>query len=103
MKADSPRLTHQSLMVLRVFMEDPKQKLSGAQLMKRVEVKSGTIYPILSRFEAASLLKSDWEGIDPVAEGRPRRRLYQITPQGQNAAQKAFQELGNFGALKWVS
>ena len=46
----------------------------------------GTLYKALSRMENQGLLTSHWE--DPVnagAGGRPRRRLYQVTPAGQNA------------------
>ena len=46
----------------------------------------GTLYKALSRMEAQGLLSSRWE--DPVnaaASGRPRRRLYQVTPAGQDA------------------
>jgi len=46
----------------------------------------GTLYKALDRLEAAGLLKSRWE--DPLiaaSENRPRRRLYEITPQGQAA------------------
>ena len=46
----------------------------------------GTLYKALSRMENQGLLTSRWE--DPVnaaASGRPRRRLYQVTPSGQDA------------------
>jgi PadR family transcriptional regulator, regulatory protein PadR len=46
----------------------------------------GTLYKALSRMEAAGLLTSAWE--DPnlaAAEGRPRRRLYQVTGAGERA------------------
>ena len=46
----------------------------------------GTLYKALSRMEAQGLLSSRWE--DPVnaaISGRPRRRLYQVTPAGQDA------------------
>ena len=46
----------------------------------------GTLYKALSRMETQGLLSSRWE--DPVnaaKSGRPRRRLYQVTPTGQTA------------------
>lgn len=40
----------------------------------------GTLYKALGRMEAAGLLTSDWEDADiAAAEGRPRRRCYQVT------------------------
>ena len=46
----------------------------------------GTLYKALGRMEDMGLLTSDWE--DPelaVAEGRPRRRLYQVSGEGERA------------------
>jgi len=40
----------------------------------------GTLYKALGRLEAAGMLTSNWEDADEAAaEGRPRRRLYQVT------------------------
>jgi hypothetical protein len=46
----------------------------------------GTLYRALSRMEKAGWLTSEWE--DPSAceaEGRPRRRLYEVTAAGRAA------------------
>ena len=46
----------------------------------------GTLYKALGRMEAAGLLESRWEEADlALIEGRPRRRLYRITGQGERA------------------
>ena len=46
----------------------------------------GTLYKALARMEAAELLGSRWEDADlALAEGRPRRRLYQVTGIGERA------------------
>lgn len=46
----------------------------------------GTLYKALGRLEAAGLLSSDWEDADAAAEqGRPRRRLYEVTGATQVA------------------
>jgi PadR family transcriptional regulator, regulatory protein PadR len=48
----------------------------------------GTLYKALSRLEEFGLLSSRWE--DPAAaEGRPRRRLYELTAQGARVAEQA--------------
>jgi PadR family transcriptional regulator PadR len=47
----------------------------------------GTLYKALARLERAGMLTSSWE--DPglaEAQSRPRRRLYQVTPLGEQAA-----------------
>ena len=54
----------------------------GAKLL----TAHGTLYKALSRMETAGLLASNWE--DPnaaAADGRPRRRLYEITAAGRTA------------------
>jgi len=48
----------------------------------------GTLYKALSRLEDFGLLTSRWEDAAAV-EGRPRRRLYEITSQGAQVAQRA--------------
>ena len=48
----------------------------------------GTLYKALSRLEEFGLLSSRWEAA-AVAEGRPRRRLYELTGQGARVAEQA--------------
>ena len=50
----------------------------------------GTLYKALGRMEAAGLLESHWEDPDiAVGVGRPRRRLYHLTPLGATALTRA--------------
>ena len=77
-----PRLTHQSHKVLSAFVNNPTGDLAGADLLHTTGLAPGTLYPILFRFEEAGWLQSRWERIDPSRAGRPRRRLYRITPGG---------------------
>lgn len=87
------RLTHQTLKVLRAFVNQPTRALAGSDIMKEKRIWSGTLYPILSRLEAAGWLESEWESVDPSKEGRPRKKLYRITAVGQQKALEAFREL----------
>ena len=48
----------------------------------------GTLYKALSRLEEFGLLTSRWEDA-AVAEGRPRRRLYELTREGARVAEQA--------------
>jgi PadR family transcriptional regulator, regulatory protein PadR len=48
----------------------------------------GTLYKALSRLEEFGLLTSRWENA-AAAEGRPRRRLYELTGQGARVAERA--------------
>lgn len=88
-----PRLTHQSLMVLQVLMEDLREPLSGADIRRRTQLFSGTLYPIMLRFEDAGIVSSRWEDGDPHQLGRPRKRLYRITGEGAKIANDAFKSL----------
>jgi PadR family transcriptional regulator PadR len=47
----------------------------------------GTLYKALGRLEEFGLLSSRWEDAD-AAEGRPRRRLYELTGHGARVAAK---------------
>lgn len=48
----------------------------------------GTLYKALSRLEEFGMLTSRWEDA-AAAEGRPRRRLYELTGQGADVAERA--------------
>jgi DNA-binding MarR family transcriptional regulator len=91
------RLSHQGLRVLRAFLEafneDVRAEMAGAELMRLARVSSGTLYPILLRFEKAGLLESRWEDEAPESLGRPRRRFYRMTQAGAQVAHEALGEL----------
>jgi PadR family transcriptional regulator, regulatory protein PadR len=94
MAKKDPRLSHQTLKVLSVFMERSQDRLAGSDILKRTGMLSGTVYPILMRLERARWLESEWEQLEPAEIGRPRKRLYRISSQGYNAANAALAELG---------
>lgn len=50
----------------------------------------GTLYKALDRLERQGFLRSRWEDAEvALSEGRPRRRLYQVTPAGEVAMSEA--------------
>jgi DNA-binding PadR family transcriptional regulator len=62
--------------------------VEGAKLL----TAHGTLYKALGRMEKAGLLASEWEDPDAAAdEGRPRRRLYEITAAGRVALARVAQ------------
>ena len=91
------RLSHQGLRILRAFLdalnEDVRAEMAGAELMRLARVSSGTLYPILLRFEKLGLLESRWEEETPESLGRPRRRFYRMTRAGAQVAHEALAEL----------
>jgi len=84
----------QTLQVLETFLENPAAQLCGADVQKRCRLASGTLYPILLRLESAGWFVSRWEAIDPASAGRPRRRLYRLTPGGLARASEVFASFG---------
>jgi len=99
-----PRLSHQTLRVLRVFLEKPLEGFAGSDIWKETKILSGTLYPILRRLEDAGWLQSWWEEVEPSDTGRPRRRLYRLTGIGYSKAREALSDLGVFaGRLGWKS
>ena len=97
---EAPRLTSQSLKVLKMFVDAPSQTYSGAEIMKATGLSSGTLYPILFRFEDYGFLKSKWEKGRAQMLGRPRRKLYSVTAPGLTVARSALTELGVPGLLR---
>jgi len=90
MASDSgPRMTLPTQLVLRAMLIEPDQEMYGLQIGQAAELPSGTIHPILARLEACGWLVSRWEEVDPVREGRPRRRYYRLSPDGAEHARNA--------------
>ena len=86
--AGEPRMTTAVARVLAAMLADPAVPRYGLDLMQDTGLASGTLYPILLRLERAGWVASQWEEIDPVAEGRPSRRYYHLTPEGTAGARR---------------
>jgi PadR family transcriptional regulator, regulatory protein PadR len=85
-----PRMTLQTQLVLRALLEEPTRERYGLELCEVVGLPSGTVYPILSRLKQAGWVDSAWEdAARHVAERRPRRRYYKLTPDGAEQARYA--------------
>jgi PadR family transcriptional regulator PadR len=64
------------------IMSDPSGRHWGYELTRRSGVRSGVLYPILSRILAQGWLTDGWE--DPgTTGGRPPRRYYELTDAGK--------------------
>jgi PadR family transcriptional regulator PadR len=87
------RLSVPVVRVLAVFLENPGTPRYGFDLMGATNLPSGTIYPILARFERAGWMASATENVDPRTEGRPVRRYFTLTEEGTQAAQRWLGEL----------
>jgi PadR family transcriptional regulator, regulatory protein PadR len=89
---DPPRLTLNVLRILRVLLENPTVARHGLEIGLAAGLRGGSLYPVLSKLEDAKLVTSVWEDVDPSEVGRPRRRLYQLNPDGVIYARQALVE-----------
>src|SRR5512141_636652 len=70
----------QAISVLRALAADPARWRYGYDLATEVDLKSGSLYPILVRLADRGLLETSWE---PSAGSRPPRHLYRLTGAGR--------------------
>ncbi len=90
------RLSGPTLKLLKLMLDEPTKRRSGAEISREAGIGSGTLYPLLVRLERAGWLRSEWEQVDPREVGRPRRRFYWLSVAG---AVKAREALGGFQIL----
>jgi SNF2 family DNA or RNA helicase/DNA-binding PadR family transcriptional regulator len=82
-------MTLPTQLALRALLAEPTQEMYGLQICEAAGLPSGTIHPILARFEGLGWLESRWEDISPNEKGRPRRRYYRLTEDGAEEARVA--------------
>ena len=70
----------QTVKVLRALAADPSRWRYGYDLVTDVQLKSGSLYPILVRLADRGLLETSWE---QGASSRPPRHLYRLTGAGR--------------------
>lgn len=85
----APRMTIPTQLVLRTLLDDPERELYGIEIGQGAGLPSGTVHPILARFEGVGWVESRWEDIDPSDAGRPARRYYRLTSSGAEQARDA--------------
>jgi DNA-binding PadR family transcriptional regulator len=62
----------------------------GLEICRGTQLGSGTVYPILTKFERLGLVRTYWEDNAPGDRG-PRRRMYELTAEGASEAARAAQ------------
>ena len=91
--ATGPRLTPQTIAVLRVLLETPSAAHYGLEIARQAGLKTGTVHPILARLQQAGWIDAFWEApTDHEDTGRPRRRYYRFTSDGAETARHAIAE-----------
>ncbi len=79
--------------VAAALMADPDAQHHGYPLGKAAGVRSGVLYPLLTRLLVEGWLADGWESAELAqAEKRPPRRYYTITPAGKAAMTELLKE-----------
>ena len=74
------KLSHTAAMILQAISAGD---VYGFGIMERTGLPSGTVYPAMRRLERDELIRSSWEKQSIAdAEGRPPRKYYKVTAQG---------------------
>ncbi|MGH3405187.1 MAG: PadR family transcriptional regulator [Streptosporangiaceae bacterium] len=82
------RITDATLDVLEVLLHE-SEDLYGLKIAKAAGRPTGSVFPILAKLEDCGWVTSEWEDGDPAARG-PRRRFYQLSPDGLVQARQLF-------------
>ena len=78
--ARTRRPSEQTVAVLQALAEQPTTWRYGYELCQELDLKPGTMYPILIRLADRGLLETSWE--TDVPPGRPPRHLYRLSGDG---------------------
>lgn len=80
------RRTEALVKVVEALLADPDTPHYGYSLGKRAGVRSGVLYPTLTRLLGDGWLADGWEDASVTrSESRPPRRYYTVTPAGRAA------------------
>lgn len=75
----------------------------ATQVRSRSLTAYGTLYRALDRLAGMGLVEAEWEDPQVAAdEGRPRRRLYRITPNGEAAVREAVRAQDTVATLSFA-
>ena len=91
------RLTYPTALALAAISEGYRY---GFDIMDVTGLPDGTVYPILRRLESRGQLVGRWEDEqDAFREGRPARRYYELTADGESALSEALSRFPRLRSL----
>ncbi len=79
-------LSANAALILSAFLADSGRDRYGYELMQATGIKSGSLYPVLGRFEELGWIKGRIEESDGH---RPARRVYAFEPSARDEAEQA--------------
>lgn len=101
MSPERDDLGYNAVLILSAFAAGARY---GLEAIERTGLSSGTVYPALRRLEAAGLLAAEWEDEGEAHDdGRPARRYYRMTGEGETALAEARERIhARQRALGWA-
>lgn len=75
-----PGSSRPTQLVLAAFAANPQAWRHGYDLCREIDIKSGTLYPMLIRLADQGLLDAEWRASEKP--GRPPRHAYRLTAKG---------------------
>ena len=78
------RPSAQTTAVVLALAEEPAAWRYGYELCQQLDIKPGSLYPILIRLTDRGMLETTWD--TEVPAGRPPRHLYRLTGSGSQMA-----------------
>ena len=79
-------LSPKAALILSAFLNRPGQRQYGYELMLETGIKSGSLYPILGRFEQLGWIVGE---LEESTGGRPPRRVYDFRAECHGEARAA--------------
>ncbi|HET9255493.1 MAG TPA: PadR family transcriptional regulator [Pseudonocardiaceae bacterium] len=98
------RKTHALVQVAMALLDEPASRHWGYELSKRSGVRSGVLYPMLTRMLTERWLTDGWEDPTTIQDKRPPRRYYELTSKGQQELGAVLQQArhdARFANLRW--
>ena len=98
------RRTHALIQVAMALLGDPSAKHWGYELSKTAGIRSGVMYPVLTRMLNEGWLADGWEDAAATGGKRPPRRYYELTDEGRLALGGVLQQArteARFAGLHW--
>ena len=98
------RKTRSLVQVALALLNDPTGRHWGYDLSKRSGVRSGVLYPMLTRMLNEHWLIDGWEDPNTIREKRPPRRYYELTDKGRRELGAVLQQArsdARFAGLAW--
>lgn len=92
----SPRpIGYATIAVLQALVDGHRY---GFDIIDHTGLPSGTVYPSLATLGRKGFVTSSWEDEEVAeADGRPRRRYYEVTPEGAAALGEALERFRAMG------